>query len=516
MIGIGLLGFLLAGVALLLSTMDILEKGQRYVSEMTQGPQLVFEERTAVSASGAYQAVVHRANPNNPVILSGLPAYQSVAYKIPLDARPTSGYLQIDATFQVLDGVEGVLRISIDNIRRGEILLRPGEVGRSLQIPLSPTDFARDQLVVSFSLQGEGSHSQCSSDEGVKAVVEIETTSAIFLTLDLPLQSAADRIHAWGDMVRVAWPAWVKPQEQLRRLALATQFAQRGIQPVFVGGQAVDALSTDQMREGIGFFPAPTEATGGADLTDALAVNGANGGVRRFHHKTIWRSRFDLRGADSMPIAEAAYIDLQLGRLRASQHWSLIVTLNNRLIHQDMISGSDNAYLTKIALPAEMQSAKNLLEIALSAPHERDGPCDRGPERVAELSPGSRLIAGEATYGDSLTKLRAALSDLGSLHLGATSALTAAEAQMAAALLSQIVPHHADLKPSAAKAQIIVIAAQDVPLSLPTDDSIWLVTMAAGTRELTVQDLRGQATLPRTGVALLVVPAGMDISGVST
>ena len=45
MIGIGLLGFLLAGIALLLSTMNILEKGQRYVREITTGPQLVFEYR---------------------------------------------------------------------------------------------------------------------------------------------------------------------------------------------------------------------------------------------------------------------------------------------------------------------------------------------------------------------------------------------------------------------------------------------------------------------------------------
>lgn len=516
MIGIGLMGFLLAGVALLLSTMDILEKGQRYVSEMTQGPQLVFEERTAVPASDAHMAVVKRANPNNPVILSGLPAYQSVAFKIPLDARPTSGYLQIDATFQVLDGVEGVLRISIDNTRRGEMLLRPGEVGRSLQIPLSPTDFARDQLVVSFSLQGEGPRSQCSSDEGLEAVVEIETTSAVFLTLDLPLVSTPDRIHAWGDMVRVAWPAWLKPDEQLRRLALAARFQQRGIQPVFVGGQADDALSTDQMREGLSFFALATDSKDRGVFTETLATTGANAGVRSFHRKTIWRERFDLRATDAMHYAAAVDLDLRLGRLRAPEHWSLIVTLNNRLVYQADIDGAETAFLANIALPADMQSAKNLLEVALSATHTRDGICDTGPELVAELLPESRLIAGNTAYGDSLTDLRAALSDIGPLQLGATSALTAAEAQTAAALLSQIAPENVVLKPSNALAQIVVIAAQDIPLSLPQADNMWLVSMEAGTLEVSVQDLRGHSTVPRTGGAILVIPTGLDLSEVST
>lgn len=53
---------------------------------------------------------VKRANPDHPVILSGRPTYQRGAFIVPVDARPMSGYLQIDATSQGLDGVEGVLR----------------------------------------------------------------------------------------------------------------------------------------------------------------------------------------------------------------------------------------------------------------------------------------------------------------------------------------------------------------------------------------------------------------------
>ena len=154
MIGIGLMGFLLAGVALLLSTMNLWERAQWAVQTKINGTQLVFETPAVLPVSDQDTAVISRSSPDLSVILSGLPAYQSVAFNLPLNARPTSGYLQIDATLQVLAGVEGVLRVSIDNVRRGEMLLHSGEVSRSLQVPLSPTDLAREQLVVSFSLQG--------------------------------------------------------------------------------------------------------------------------------------------------------------------------------------------------------------------------------------------------------------------------------------------------------------------------------------------------------------------------
>ena len=126
MIGIGLMGFLLAGVALLLSTMNLWERAQWAVQTKINGPQLVFETPAATPVSDQDTAVVSRSNPDLSVILSGLPAYQSVTFDLPLNARPTSGYLQIDATLQVLAGVEGVLRVSIDNVRRGEMLLHPG------------------------------------------------------------------------------------------------------------------------------------------------------------------------------------------------------------------------------------------------------------------------------------------------------------------------------------------------------------------------------------------------------
>jgi len=515
MIGIGLMGFLLAGVALLLSTMNILERGQRYVSELTQGPQLVFEDRAAVPAADIYEAVIHRSNPNYPVILSGLPAYQGVAFNMPVDARPTSGYLQIDATLQVLEGVEGVLRISIDNARRGEMLLRPGEVGRSLQIPLSPTDFAREQLVVSFSLQGEGPRSQCSTDDGFEAVVEIETTSAVILTLNRPLETARDRINGWGQMVRVAWPDWLKPEEKVRRLVLATQFQQRNVETIMVDAHSVDALTTSELRAALPYYPRVDAATDQLAWPRSLAQRGANAGLRHFHNKTIWRERYDLRQGEKTQFPAALDLSLAMGRQPSGTMWSLTVTLNNRLVHQQSIEPTQTRYEANVALPKDMQAAVNVIEVTMASKHSSDSECNRGPELVAEMLPDTKLIASESTYSNMLTELRLALAHIGALRVGLVSELTAADAQVASTMLASILPVDVPLKPNNKSAQIIVVSPQDEAFTLPNSGPIWLVTGNAISDELVAQTLEGGSVLPRSGMAILVIPNALNLSEVA-
>ncbi|WP_298256441.1 hypothetical protein [uncultured Litoreibacter sp.] len=511
MIGIGLMGFLLAGVALLLSTMNILEKGQRYVTELTKGPQLVFEDRRAAPAKDADRAVILRSTPSHPVILSGLPAYQGVAFNMPMDARPTSGYLQIDATLQVLDGVEGVLRISIDNARRGEMLLRPGEVGRSLQIPLSPTDFVRDQLVVSFSLQGEGPKSHCSKDEGFEAVVEIETTSAVYLTLSQPLGAAHDRVIAWGNMARVAWPDWLKADERLRRLVLATQFQQRGIETAMIDDHSADALTTTELRSALPVFTSHGAAPEIAAWPRFIAQNGANAGMRRFHRKTIWRERFALRDASEMRYLKTFELHLALGDAGQRMPWALTVTLNNRLVHQQVTEADQQLLRVEIELPSELQAAVNVIEVTAASTHAGSQPCDDRPELIAEMLPDTKLIAGTTTYSDTMTKLHAALSNIGPLRIGALSSLTAADAQIASTIMARLLPLDATLKPATTTAEVVVFPPQSGAFTLPHADPIWLVSLDTGTEELVVRALEGGSLLPRSSMAVLIIPSAVDI-----
>ena len=507
MIGIGLMGFLLAGVALLLSNMNIVEQGQRMVREMAMGPQLVFEPRLQAKADGTHAATILRSNPDHPVILSGFPAYQSVAFTFPKDARPSSGYLQIDATAQVLAGVHGVLRISIMGARRGELLLRPGEVGRSLQIPLSPPDFAGDQLVVSFSLQGTAPQQQCGAEDGIAAIVEIETTSAVFVTLDQPLRTARDRVHAWGDVVRVAWPVWLKRDEQVRRLILGAQVKQRGLRAQFVAEGDEGALAAVALREALDDLPAANP------VPSATFVSGAaTQGVRRFHRKAVWRNRYALVDGADLPVPSQMTLRMVLGDLFGDHQWSVTVTLNDRLVWQDRVAGTRGDYQAEIDLPAAWQTNRNQIDVVATTSAPRVGLCDEGPELVAEMLPETQLVHGEHIYAGPIAALKRALVGTEPIRVALSASLTAPEADRVSGWLARIAPVESELRPAGSVAHIIVADARAASLPVPAGTPAWIVTQGEDTSDVVVRAFAPGDTFPRTGVFLLVIPAGVDLS----
>nr|WP_237693245.1 cellulose biosynthesis cyclic di-GMP-binding regulatory protein BcsB [Octadecabacter algicola] len=499
----------------MLSTTGLLERGQHYVGTLKHDQSLVFEDRKAVESSGEDIAMVYRSNPNHPVILSGLPAFQSIQFNLPLDARPTSGYLQINATLQALEGVEGVLRISIDGTKRGEVLLRPGVVERSLQIPLSPTDFVRDQLVVSFSLQGEGPGSSCSRNEGLEAVVEIETTSLLALTLDRELETPRDRVHAWGNLVRVAWPDWLQQEERIRRLILASQFEMEGIQSVMVDGQSNDALTTNDMRNALPFFEAQEDDLGGADWPKELAQSGANAGIRHFYRGTTWRERYDLRDDPALRVPATLELHLALGRQIHPQGWTVTVALNNRLVYQEIVAPEDTKFEASVPLPEEMQTRENVIEISVISPHRSVGECDNGPELIAELLPTTALYHGDATYNDSIDELRATLEWLDRLNVWAFADLSASDAQVASAMLGALLPDAVAIGPNTESANIILTSTNRSIAAFPSSGPVWLVTRDPISQKLVAEVIQEGSELPRHGLGILVVPNGVNLTDVA-
>jgi hypothetical protein len=515
MIGIGLMGFLLAGVALLLSTMNLWEKAQWAVQTQLNGPQLVFETPAALPVSDQDTAVITRSDPDLSVILSGLPAYQGVTFNLPSNARPTSGYLQIDATLQVLAGVEGVLRVSIDNVRRGEMLLHPGAVSRSLQVPLSPTDLAREQLVVSLSLQGNGPSAQCQTDTGLAAIVEIETTSAVHLTLDRPLATVSDRVNAWGGVVRVGWPQWLDQMEQARRLVLATQFKQHDVPTVFVDDHSTDALSTAELREAM-----PMLAFGSSTPVDMtwprnVADKGANAGLRRFHDTTRWRIAVDLRDDNQMRIPSELDLRLTLGRQAATDQWSVIVTVNERLIHEDLLDQATTRLAKRIPLPTDIITAFNVIEVTATSTRTHDGECSRPIALIAEMLPETALIAGDATFSDALSLLQNHLSTMGTLSVGSISFLNVADADAASDLLARIIPIDVVLKPQTSTADILVVTPNDANMELPVEVPMWFVSQDPTTGELIIAPLDSIAAWSPSAFGLLIIPGGINLAKVS-
>ncbi|MEM8540115.1 MAG: hypothetical protein AAGF25_04090 [Pseudomonadota bacterium] len=506
LIGIGLLAFLLAGVVLLFSTLDIWQNGRRYIDEIIEGPQLVFETMAAVDSESEASASILRTGSNQPLVLSGLPSYQSAEFYLPMAARPTAGFLQIDATFQVSQGVEGVLRVSIDNAKRGEVLLRPGEVSRSLRIELTPSDLIRKKLVVSFSLQGQGANPVCSNADGIEAVVEIEASSALQLKLDQPLTNPGDQINAWGRVVRVAWPRWLKTTEGLRRLLIASDFKRNGINTAFIDRQDVEALTTVQLREASIETATYVSKSSPTLWPIPLAAKGSNLGLRKFYRSTIWRERYDLRKAPGQKMPERLRLAVILGAQLDGAQWSLAVTLNNRLVFQEQVEATGGKYTANIGLPANFHKAKNVVEISATSTRHNEGECNRGPEFIAELLPETVLVAGNGTYADSLTKLRAQLAEAKVLAVNFASLPSAADASMASDLLAELVPETVALKPGFEGAEIVVLTP-DLQLQLQkSGPESFFAYIDPETQLLRVEPAISASGEHQNRVALLVSP----------
>ena len=447
MIGIGLMTALLAGLAMLLGNLGIWQNGWHMVKEATLGPQLVFETPAMRPARTGSSVRLSRTAPQSPMILSGLPAYHSATFLLPVDARPLSGYLHIDATVQVLAGVESVLRVSIDRTRRAEVLLHPGMAARSVRVPLSPLELSQERLVVSFSLQGRSGQTACGPEDGVAAVVEIETTSHVHVTLDRPLTSLRDRMAGWGGAIHVAWPDRsenLARAEALARLVAAGRLERAGRVIRFEGGGVTSHEVTRLARELV-----PTPVT---DAWPRPMAEGRNGGVRRFHHATSWRLRVDHPGASRQ--AGGLRLRLYLGREVGPSGWTVTVTLDGHLLTELQAPGGELS--RDLPLPVGMPPGA-VIEITASAHTPRTHICDDGPELLAELRPGTVLVAGPVRADTPLDALRRGWRD-GVVTLGLPRRLTSPDAARAARLLGQVLPATAPWKDSPVDtAQVLVL-----------------------------------------------------------
>lgn len=494
LIGIGLLAFLLAGLALLLARSEMVSHTMRAIATLTDGPQLRFETPIAAQApSGAEQAIITRAGPAAPLILSGLPAYQGAVFHMPIDARPTSGYLQIDATSQVLDGVEGVLRISIDNTRRAEVLLHPGEAVRSVRIELTSADIARAQLVVSFSLQGTVANPVCTSDHAVEAVVEIETTSALFVALDGPLASPRDRIAAWGDQLRIEWDG------QARSLWRAVEARRAEASALFV---PMDGLSGEDADHALADLAAhrPAAPQLGFAWSHAMDPDGNLYGLRRFQRSQIWRLPYDARHARSALMPEALELALFLAPHPMGAEWQVSVTLDGRHLAHYVLAATTSTLRDRIAIPAQ-SGAAHTIEITVTSNFLPEGLCNDGPELLAEILPETRMVASTQMTDDPLTSLIAAMAARPQASLTPAPGLNAAEASVAADLLYSITPHAAAMS---GEGPTIHVLPRGAVFDIDPSGTSWLVYREGADNAIMVVPAATHARQGTRGVALLI------------
>lgn len=456
LVGIGLLAYLLISLALLFSKFSIYDQGKEFISEFIDGPSLVFETIAIEEAGEFFQTKIEREKSFEPIILSGLPDYHRTAFHLPKDVRPKSGYLQIDITFQVSPHVNGSLRVSIDNTKRGEILLPTGLVKKSLRIPLAPKELIREMLVVSISMFGTGKNTTCNIDDGVEAIAEIETTSAIFIETESELESVSDRLKKWGKIAHVSWPKTLSPQNSLMRLVAMTKFRQTGQNLLLASTHSKAAFKTDELNEASQIYNDNEKVFPGNSNSVDLVTQTSNKGVRRFHRKNIWRHSYNVLNDGNGELLNSLDLELLLSRQLSDEFWIISVTLNKHIVLQDHFTSKGGTYNKLVELPRKYQETFNSIEISVSSSNNPEDICEYGPELMAELLPSTKLNLGKLKYSDPLIVLKSYLKTATKLTIGLDETLEPTEAYEASELLASILPKTTKLVPVMDGAQIIV------------------------------------------------------------
>lgn len=201
-------------------------------------------------------------------------------------------------------------------------------------------------------------------------------------------------------------------------------------------------------------------------------------------------------------------LDLHMlfGRLIEPQNWALTVTLNNRLVFQGHISGTEADFQALIDLPPDLQTVANALEVVASSTAHHGGVCDQGPELVAEMLPASRLVFGESLFTGPMSELQDALSRVDQISVAMTGELTALDADVISQMLNKVIPQNSEFKPARTKAHVTVLSQDHQAPTRPRTGPVWVVTHDNTLPQLSVHKMEPGDALPRTGLALLVTP----------
>jgi hypothetical protein len=446
MIGIGLMAFIVAWAVFLLSSQNITKRGIQQFNEIAFGPQLNFEISNIDEHDahhGEATNVFFGSHADNPIILTGLPAYQGAVFSMPIDARPTSGYLQIDITSQVLNGVKGVLRVSIENTKRGEMLLYPGEAGRSLRIPLHAEELVKERLVVSYSLLGSHSSQTCSSQDGIAAIVEVETTSGLYLNLDRAIETPRDQVLALGRKIPIQWNENKQLKNQVAQIQLASRFIQQGERVQFSAKDDVNAFSEPNLRLLETSLPKVLEPE--ISFPHYVAAKGSNYGSRKFYETTSWRIKYEPREFKHQSLPDVLDLHLTMSSLLDDALWQVNVTLNGATILNQRLERNARMYRAAINLPIELQAAKNLIEVSIHSSHVNIGECNEGPVMFAQMERDTVLDAGKSTFDDPLSELQNAFRKMSKITVSGIQTTTHNQALFLSQMISYLAANDATL-----------------------------------------------------------------------
>lgn len=436
-----------------------------------------------------------------PLILSGLPSYGGMKFRLPVDARPTSGDFELFFTSLVAQDVEGVLRVSINGVKRADYLLNQGEKTDSLQVQLTPAELASGVLNVGLSLQGRGPIAECTSDDAIAAVVNVSGTSGLRLNLSDAPQSATDRLALWGDRVPVTWATGgADTAAVIHQTAILTE---KGYSPIFVetGVELEELLALASEADRRNDINVPSV------YPISLASDPVNEGLRKFNRRVNWRYAYKAAELPDGRLPSSLDLRLQIGPSTDQLQRDVVVTLNDSLLFSRRIADGAERLNQSIAIPAALQKRANALDITVSAYDAQDLRCGDIAQSVAELLPETALQGGDAQLEGEMPTLRAALARVGSVKFD-VSGLSAPDAAAASVLLSVLGPSEWEMWDAAGTATILPVANGGAAAGVPTEagNTSWVIfTPSKAGAQVVARRLPSADIAEIEGLALVVV-----------
>ncbi|WP_395392918.1 hypothetical protein WBP07_17450 [Novosphingobium sp. BL-8A] len=515
--GIGLLALLLVGVLMAIGQTGLFAG---LTNRDRLGPPY-FDDYEAGSikytGDAGRSVFVAQTHPDTPLILSGLPSYVSKAFRLPVDARPRSGVYNVFFRVDAAKGAQGALRVTINGIKRADVLLGEGRTQQQAEVQLTPSELAARQLDVKLALIGRGPLAECTPAEAMSAVVTILPQSGLSLRLDRPVASLRDKLALWGSLIPVDWEDRGDPADTAAMIAAArlvekgqmTYFGEKGLSAKELGDMLKVASQPDfasdlRIRQGLLTYPIP------------LVSDIANGGARRFDRETTWRYSYNIADLPGGALPSTLDLHMVMGPL-AGTRTTMVVMLNDRLVWTRALGQAGDKDETgkpaasqfhvnqSIQLPADLHKARNDLEITLTSYSETDMRCGAMRLIAAEMLPNTVLQAGPRTILPAM-QLRAALQAAQPVRL-ASEPLTAPDAQAASLLLSNLAPSRLRFDDKAPRATVQVFAG-DVAAKvarLRPGPARWIVSAPADKRdEVSAEPLTPSARALSDNVVLVV------------
>jgi len=211
-----------------------------------------------------------------------------------------------------------------------------------------------------------------------------------------------------------------------------------------------------------------------------VAIKGTNFGSRTFFETTNWRIRYRPREFENQILPRSLDLKLTMSTLFNTALWTVTVTLNGTIVHNQILKRNSNSFSENISLPADLQRVNNVIEVSLHSSQDNIGECNDGPILVAQMDRSTVLIGGDQQLDDQLFELQNVLSSVSKVAVIETSKLNHNQALFMSQMISFILTSSARLVRQQGEASVETLSRAQfhkIQQVLPAGFTHWVLTL---------------------------------------